>query len=384
MSAHTAGFVAILGLLVCAPAAAAAGPPARDLLKDAVDPYAPGLERVRFFAAAGVDGELDGEEFLADASKPDPFVRPFDRWDLMRKFDKNANQTLDWLEADAYRLATQKRLLATYDRNKDGRLDRAERDAANRGLAKASPQRGIRNPSARRAGPDATGAPPYYRPDYAALYRQADRDGDGRLAGPEAQAYQAAIAEGRKRWELGYYDLDGDGKLSRRERGRIYQDRRNWRQHLRQAADLKRYDTNRDGRLDERERAAQLAGDARREQALQHRQRMMLKRWDRDEDGRLSRSERAARAADHHRRWAEQRKLMDTNRDGTISPPEAAAFRKKLLDQYDMNKDADLDEEEKNKVRDAHNGLLLWPIADNVPIAPPQAESRPRQSFARR
>lgn len=42
-------------------------------------------------AAAGTDNELDADEFRAAAGETDSFVRAFDSWSEMLKFDKDRN-----------------------------------------------------------------------------------------------------------------------------------------------------------------------------------------------------------------------------------------------------------------------------------------------------
>ncbi len=65
--------------------------------------YNPGVERTKFFAAAGKDSELTDKEFNADRSKGNGFVRKTDSWSTMLRYDKDRNKTIDWFEADAYR-----------------------------------------------------------------------------------------------------------------------------------------------------------------------------------------------------------------------------------------------------------------------------------------
>ena len=100
-----------------------------DLLNDAIDPYVPGNERGKFLKLAGVDSELDQDEFEAGAKIEDSFVRGFDRWASVAPFDKNGNKKVDWFEVDAYRRDLRARMMAEYDKNKDGKLEGAERDA---------------------------------------------------------------------------------------------------------------------------------------------------------------------------------------------------------------------------------------------------------------
>jgi hypothetical protein len=65
--------------------------------------YNTGVERSKFFIAAGKDNELDDKEFNSDRSKSNGFVRKTDNWAAMLRYDRDGNRTLDWFEADAYR-----------------------------------------------------------------------------------------------------------------------------------------------------------------------------------------------------------------------------------------------------------------------------------------
>ena len=231
-----------------APASTRPTAPAVDHVKDLFDLYSQGEERSRFFGAAGVDGELTEKEFSAASGKPRSLVRSYDIWDMAIAHDKDANSRLNWPEAEQYRLSVQQRVLGLFDRNKDGKLLGAERDAANRFLA-----RGLRAPAFAPAG--------------AAAGR-----GEG-LPGPAAQAGRRG--PGGRGQRLGrmqaQYDTDQDGTLSNEERQAMQQAWRNqW--------ELRRYDRNNDGKLDEQETAAR---DAEREQ-----QRRRMEQWQEQwEDG---------------------------------------------------------------------------------------------------
>ena len=106
-----------------------------DHVKNLIDLYFQGYERNRFFAVAGVDGELSKQEFADAAGKPRSFVRSYDRWTSAVAFDRKRDGRLNWVEAEQYRLAIRKEVLALFDRNKDGRLTGPERQAANAYLA---------------------------------------------------------------------------------------------------------------------------------------------------------------------------------------------------------------------------------------------------------
>jgi len=127
--------------------------PAPDLCKDAIDPYRPGIQKSRFFQAAGTDNELTEAEFNANKTKPNGFVRRFDSWRALASFDKDRNKSIDWLEADAYRYDIRKRVLAAYDTNADGKLSGDERTKANtvlaRGRIPSSPKSAHKSPKGR-------------------------------------------------------------------------------------------------------------------------------------------------------------------------------------------------------------------------------------------
>jgi len=54
--------------------------PRADYVKDLIDDYSQGAERVRFLDAAGVDGQLTKAEFTAAKGKRHSLVRPYDVW----------------------------------------------------------------------------------------------------------------------------------------------------------------------------------------------------------------------------------------------------------------------------------------------------------------
>ena len=58
-----------------------------DLANGPVDPFKQGNERAKFLKAAGADLEIDESEFKANAKTKDGFVRSFDRWSTLIKFD---------------------------------------------------------------------------------------------------------------------------------------------------------------------------------------------------------------------------------------------------------------------------------------------------------
>jgi len=194
-----------------------------DLCHSAVDPYDSIEERLRFFRAAGVDNELDAQEFAADRARPHGFIRRFDRWSDLLRFDKDRNGTVDWFEADAYRQALRRAALQAFDADKDGKLAGKEREGANDALAGKGAVRlslAGQGVAPLTGGQDDDDDPPQQRlyRDYKALVARFDADGDGRLAGAENEAMQETVDREQAAWEMDRYDADRDGKLSADER----------------------------------------------------------------------------------------------------------------------------------------------------------------------
>jgi len=316
---RTMQWIGIVTLLLCAPAmsqapATAPAEPAAtpapvvgnavpDLVAD-LDPYDPAAERTRFLQAAGIDNELDANEFDADRGKPTSFVRKFDRWDELLKCDKDKNGRIDWFEADAYRQGIRKALLAAFDADKDTRLKLAERDAANKALAsdeflrrvfprEGQPgqgpaiavgeggdrtrgrwgQRGERPREDGAAGPAAGGASPAATGDGGQAapgarrrgpdISQWDKDGDGKLNDEERKAMWNGMRQEGEKAAWGYlkkWDADGDGNLSDEERKTMQEDlrkqgeevRKRWEEQLKETT--KKFDADGDGKLSDEER----------------------------------------------------------------------------------------------------------------------------------
>ena len=392
----------VLTILICscgawAQSAPAVGPAERppDLCKGAIDPYDAPAEKVRFFAAAGVDNELTEKEFAANRSDPKAFVRPFDTWAAILSFNKDRNETIDWLEAHAYRQAFRKRVLAMFDADKDKRLGAAERDKANRALvarkvslptqAKASPRTGVLDRRQREmlARYDTDGDGKINAAEQTAMraarqeqrdLRRYNADKDGKLDQAETARRDQAQAEREKQRQerLEKYDADGDGQLSRTER------RASWRAERAQrlAQQLKTHDKDGDGKLDDAERTAMRAAQRRRWELRRYdadgdgklseaetakrdderkrwaaRRQEFVERFDTDGDGELSQDERAEMVQSFQARRRAMRERMDADGDGRVSREEREAFGKKMLEQYDVNGDGRLDSEERAKMR---------------------------------
>lgn len=160
----------------------------------------------------------------------------------------NAAQKSDVSGLDAQGSATAKMLLLKqFDKDGDGRLNKAERAEARKAMkGKMADFEQIRRKHAK---------------DIVARF---DRDGDGKLSEEELIPF---LEEQRKMFEgfhrrramreraipkeiLAKYDRDGDGKLSREERKAMFEDARARREAL-----LKKYDRDGDGKLSEEERS---------------------------------------------------------------------------------------------------------------------------------
>jgi len=294
-----------------------------DLCNGPIDPYDLGRERSRFLRAAGADNELTGEEFASDAKRPGGFVRKFDRWEGLRAHDRNANKTIDWFEAKAYRLALRTKVLAAFDADKDGRLRGPERDAANRALA-----RGEISGRARRA--------PRTRPGERrrAMRDSYDLDGDGTIDPQERRAAFEAMRKQRQEQMLSRYDADGDGKLDEQERQSMMQARRGEGNAMRQATEqwrIRLFDEDGDGRLGEAEQAAS------REFTMKFTEigrRLRRRSMDIDGDGEVSDEERRAAGRQWRRTGFEMMirvaSEMDTDGDGKVSPQERDEFGRRV------------------------------------------------------
>ncbi len=178
-------------VLVCVLAGGLAGsspaaPAAADHVKDLLETDIESDERNRFFHAAGVDGELSSEEFKAVAGKEGSFVRASDRWKDAAGHDADGSGMLNWPEAQAFREAMRRRLLRRFDRNSDGKLTGAERQAANKELA-----RGTLHPRWKVA-PDAEAA----KSDADEIIRTLPRDFHG-IEFTDAQKSQIRVARER-------------------------------------------------------------------------------------------------------------------------------------------------------------------------------------------
>jgi Ca2+-binding EF-hand superfamily protein len=288
--------------------------PAPKLCLGAVDPFDRSTQKTGFFAIAGKDGELTSEEFR-DASEntkiisTKAFLRSFDTFASLSRFDKDKNSKIDWVEAQAYRVDLRKRVLAAFDANKDSRLKGPERDAANRALAAGKFTRG--GMQSRRD----------------AFLKKYDKDGDGELSDEERKA----MGESFRKRSMEQYDKDGDGKLSEEERRAMRRGRGGaWREATERWR-LQHFDLDADGKLNEAEEAAQ------REFQGQFRdmgKKLDVKFNDLNGDGEVTREERQKIM----REWAKSAlsmmalasTYMDRDGDGTVSADERNGFGKRI------------------------------------------------------
>jgi len=339
-----------------------------ELMKDTIDPYVPGTERGLFLKAAGVDSELDEAEFEANAKAEEPFVRVFDKWGALARFDKNTNKKIDWFEADAYRRDFRARMLAEYDKDKDTKLAGAERDDANKALAagklpKVLPQ----NTAPRVDGGNDDPRPDRPRRGQRGEERRRealekfDKDGDGELSRDERKEQAATmIFDGRSR-QVRKWDENGDGVLDENERAKVMEDEQDQWWLRFDDIGMKHFDADADGKLSE--------GESRDIVAFGEQLEKVGKGWevkllDNDGDGEVSPDERRAMQSRMQiigiTMLPEAMKWVDTDGDGRPSREElqavavrAAQKGKQELDKwvkkYDGNGDGRLDGTERGK-----------------------------------
>jgi Ca2+-binding EF-hand superfamily protein len=190
--------------------------------------------------------------------------------------------------------ARRQEVLARYDANGNGQLEREE---------------------ARRL-----------RADLAPLGRGPSHMGPGRF-GEGMRPHSRGQAFGRVRWA---FDEDGDGALSTEERAALV-DALQARCQRRYQQALERFDANQDGQLDEAERQA--AREAARA-AFEARRQELLAQYDTDGNGVLDAEERMRlheeRMAAARARRQELLAQYDTDGDGTLSTEEALPLRKEI------------------------------------------------------
>jgi len=324
-----------------------------DVARGPVDSYQAGFERSRFLAAAGVDTELDAEEFKANPKANKPWVRVFDSWTKLRAFDRNGNGTIDWFEADAYRKAVRTAVLGQFDKDKNNRLNQQERDEANKLLASGRTPK-LTAPKARTAQSNLPESnlpqailPKANLPARSETQKRGivvnqrntwDKNGDGKFSDEERKIYYQEMKERNAKRREDYvkkHDTDGDGQLSRDEQQDAYKQQRaesqarydKWKQDnpeawaqqqkrqqeykLRQQEQIRKYDANGDGKLTGDEwqgvREEQMEAWKKRDPdgyaRHQKRQQDYIDRHDQDGDGKLSADERKVAQKAQYDKW---------------------------------------------------------------------------------
>jgi len=333
-------------------------PPAKaaEVMRNAVDPYVPAVERARFFIAAGKDNELTAAEFTANRKHAQPFVRPFDHWPMLIGFDKNSNKTIDWFEAAMYRREVRTKVMAEFDITKDRKLRGAERDKANTALAN---EKWL---AARKAR---SGPRPVFVGEYeAGMVRRYDTDKDGQISDAERRAAFAQMREQGRRQMLARYDRNNDGELDEDERAAMRnQQQQPWQAKIREWQ-LRDYDLNNDGELDVEETAELRDAEAKFQTTMRAiGKRFEARIFDINGDGDITPEERTAVGQKMQgmafKAMGRLAKYADSDGDGAASPQEWMDFRNKAGTKvmtwmegyglrYDKNDDGRLDARERD------------------------------------
>lgn len=346
-----ASFLCIVMTATFCLAQASTGPAAKgeDALKEAVDPYDAGLQRNKFFIAAGVDGLLSEADMTADAARAGSFARPFDRWKNMLAFDKDNDGKLDWFEADAYRSALRKKVLDTFDADKNAKLSDKERQQAADALARGGvsldalqqiviipagaadeqpkPRPADAPPTRPAVDPRQQEQMPPLKDAIALAIKRNDANGDGMIDKDELKAAdqkrQAEMAEIGKKIS----DLYAGGKQPGADKMNEFKDAyREVSQRMYHIHVFRQADSNKDGMVSQAEEAAyQRAIDLSLENADQ-RMKDYVKKYDKDGDGKVSTAEAIAASKD---RFLEQMlEHYDFNNNGAIDEDEEAQAQK--------------------------------------------------------
>ena len=194
---------------------------------------------------------------------------------LLAKYDADKDGKLDDAERAKAKADCKKRhdkYVKKYDKNKDGKLDAEERKAAHDARKKCSHHGKCH---CKRGGYH--GKCGDFRNKLLAKY---DADKDGKLDDKEKAAMHKAW---REKWELARYDKNKDGKLDKAELAA--RDKARAEREKRHEAFIKKYDKNKDGKLDDKEKAAMHKA---------WREKWELARYDKNKDGKLDAEERKA------------------------------------------------------------------------------------------
>ncbi|MCC5827856.1 MAG: EF-hand domain-containing protein [Phycisphaeraceae bacterium] len=260
-----------------------------DLLPNHIDPFNINMVRPAFLRAAGMDMELNRQEFEAAQQASAGVVFSYDRWEDLLRFDANGNGTIDWFEFQAYRTDVRGRVIAAFDENGDGRLTGQERIAANRALAAGRlPGR----TEGRRGGEDRVmGGGEGARGGEGAAGRRGGGFGQRGERGDQAEGGAGEMMQrfrqvGRQLQELRQqFDPDGTGEMTDEQREAM------WAQAARIIDEevYKELDADGDGVISPEEMRAGMerAREAIGEE-IRRRQQEFIERFDSDGDGQLS------------------------------------------------------------------------------------------------
>lgn len=190
-----------------------------------------------------------------------------------------------------------KQLIEKYDKDKDGKLNEEEREAARAEFLKQN------KPAETEEQPRRDRRP------------QAGADGAGRRGRGNNPEFEAR----RKQFES-QFDKDGDGELSEAEREAMRDEFRK-RGEQQRAAFMKEWDKDGDGELSESERnALREAGEKRRKE--------FTAKYDKDGNGDIDESEREAIREDMQKQREELTKKYDADKNGFLSLEEMDKARK--------------------------------------------------------
>jgi hypothetical protein len=296
-----------------------------DLLAGAIDPYQPGVERLKFFRDAGPDGELDRAEFDKSRRNVGGFIRRFDSWGNLSLFDLDGSGAISWFEAEQYRQATRITVVERFDVNSNRKLDNAERERAAAYIESqivAVDRQRLLDLKAQQTN--------LQRLEARIRTLKADLDAAKRGGAPDEQIRRMELFVERNRGALRaearfveQNDIDGSGDVSHAE----------WRARQQKKVDaalarrLEEYDRDRNGRIDPEE--YELYRNDRNEQVL------FWKIFDKDQDGQLDDSERTEwEKSPVYKHWAAF-DAADRNKDGILDLDEQRTYLElRVKDRY--------------------------------------------------